>query len=147
MFKKIYFEEFETGSIRQTKERSITAADIDFHAKESGDFFPHHMDEEWCKTQSFKKRMAHGTLIFTISIGLTADVINEVSMSYGYDKIRFIKPVFIGDSIYVKATIKEKREHKKPGFGILVELVETFNQQHELVMVCEHIYLVEKKAA
>ncbi len=147
MFIKKYFDEFETGSTRHTKERLITAADIDFHAKESGDFFPHHMDEEWCKTQPFKKRIAHGTLIFTIAIGLTADFVNEVSMSYGYDKIRFIKPVFINDSIYVKASIKEKREHKKPGFGILVELVETFNQQHELVMVCEHIYLVEKKAA
>jgi acyl dehydratase len=147
MFIKKYFEEFELLSSRQTKERSITADDIDFHAKESGDFFPHHMDEEWCKTQPFKKRIAHGTLIFTIAIGLTADFVNEVSMSYGYDKIRFIKPVFIGDSIYVKASIKEKREYKKSGFGILVELVETFNQHHELILVCEHIYLVEKNAA
>ena len=147
MFIKKYFEEFETGAIRHTKGRTVTETDIVIHAGQSGDFFPHHMDEEWCKTQPFKKRIAHGTLIFTIAIGLTADVINEVSMSYGYDKVRFIKPVFIGDSISVKATIKEKREYKNPGFGILVELVETFNQFNELVMVCEHIYLVEKKVA
>jgi acyl dehydratase len=88
--------------------------------------------------------MAHGTLVLTIAIGLTADLINEASMSYGYDRVRFIKPVYINDSIRVVATIKEKKDHKKPGFGLLVELVEVFNQLEELVMVAEHIYLVKK---
>lgn len=132
---------------RLTKERTISATDIDFHAKESGDFFPHHMDEAWCKTQPFKKRIAHGTLVFTVAIGLTADFVNEVSMTYGYDRLRFIKPVFIDDSIKVTVTISDKKDHKKPGFGLVTELVETFNQHNELVMVCEHILLVNKKAA
>ena len=42
-------------------------------------------------------------------------------------------------------TIKEKKGHKKPGFGLVTELVEAFNQHNELVMVCEHILLVNKK--
>jgi len=147
MFIKKYFEEFELKNTRYTKERIISAPDIDFHAKESGDFFPHHMDEEWCKTQPFKKRIAHGTLIFTIAIGLTADFVNEAAMTYGYDRLRFIKPVFIDDAIKVTITIKEKKDHKKPGLGLVTELVETFNQHNELVMVCEHILLVNKKAA
>lgn len=145
MFIKRYFEEIAVDEGRTTRERTITAADIDLHAKESGDYFPHHMDEEWCKTRPFKKRMAHGTLIITVAVGLTADVINEAAMTYGYDRIRFIKPVFIDDTIYVKTRIKEKKDHKKPGYGIITEAVETYNQQHELVMVCEHIYLAEKK--
>jgi len=90
--------------------------------------------------------MAHGTLVLTIAIGLTADVINEVSMTYGFDRIRFVKPVFIDDTIHVKTRIKEKKDHKKTGFGLVIEQVETFNQDDQLVMVCEHIYLVEKKA-
>ena len=147
MFIKKYFEEFNLQENRRTSERSISAADIDFHAKESGDFFPHHMDEEWCKTQPFKKRIAHGTLIFTIAIGLTATFINEVSITYGYDRLRFIKPVFIDDSLKVTVTIKDKKDHKKTGFGLVTELVEAFNQHNELVMVCEHILLVNKKEA
>jgi acyl dehydratase len=146
MFIKKYFEEFELDTTRHTKERTIAAADIDFHAKESGDYFPHHMDEAWCKTQPFKKRIAHGTLIFTIAIGLTADFVNETAMTYGYDRLRFIKPVFIDDVIKVTITIKDKKEHKKPGFGLVTELVQAFNQHDELVMVCEHILLVNKKA-
>jgi acyl dehydratase len=144
MFVKKYFEEFKLNTSRRTKGRTITEADIVIHAGQSGDFFPHHMDEEWCKTQPFKKRIAHGTLIFTIAIGLTADVLNETSMTYGYERLRFIKPVFIGDTICVSVTIKDKKDHKKPGAGLVTELVEAFNQHNELVMVCEHILLVNK---
>jgi acyl dehydratase len=146
MFSKKYFEDFEIGEGGRSDSREITAADIDIHAKESGDFFPHHMDEEWCRTQPFKKRMAHGTMVITIAIGLTAKIINEVSMTYGYDRIRFVKPVFIDDAIYVVTAIRDKKEYKKPGFGLLTETVETYNQHNELVMVCEHIYLVEKRS-
>ena len=142
---KKFFEDFELNEGRTTAKRKITGADIDLHAEESGDYFPHHMDAEWCKTQPFKKRMAHGTLVLTIAIGLTADVINEVSMTYGFDRIRFVKPVFIDDTIYVTTKIKEKKDHKKPGFGLITEQVETFNQNNDLVMVCEHIYLAEKR--
>lgn len=147
MFIKKYFEEFELNSTRLTKGRTVTETDIVLHAGQSGDFFPHHMDEEWCKTQLFKKRIAHGTLIFTIAIGLTADFVNEMSMTYGYERLRFTKPVFIGDTIKVTVTIKDKKEHKKPGFGLVTELVECFNQQNELVMICEHLLLVNKKSS
>ena len=140
-----YFEEFELNEKRSTGGRTVTETDIVIHAGQSGDFFPHHMDEEWCKTQPFKKRIAHGTLIFTIAVGLTAHLINEVSMTYGYDRLRFIKPVFIGDTIKATVTISDKKEHKKPGHGLVTELVEVFNQHGELVMVCEHVLLVHKK--
>ena len=145
MFIKKYFEEFEAGHVRRTHGRTITETDIVFHAGQSGDFFPHHMDEEWCKTQPFGKRIAHGTLIFTVAVGLTADHINEVSMTYGYERLRFTKPVFIGDTIHVVVTIKETKEHKKPGYGLVTELVEVMNQRQELVMVCEHILMVHKQ--
>lgn len=145
MFIKKYFEEFDLSSIRHTKGRTVTEADIVIHAGQSGDFFPHHMDEEWCKTQPFGQRIAHGTLIFTIAIGLTADLVNEVSMTYGYERLRFIKPVFIGDTLKVKVTIADKKDHKKPGYGLITELVECSNQHNDLVMVCEHLLLVHKK--
>lgn len=145
MFVKKYFEEFEINDIRHTKGRTVTETDIVIHAGQSGDFFPHHVDEEWCKTQPFKKRIAHGTLVFTIAIGLTADFVNEVSMTYGYERLRFIKPVFIGDTLTVTVTVKEKKEYKKPDKGLITELVEAFNQNNDLVMLCEHLLLVNKK--
>lgn len=142
---KIYFEDFVTGEKRATTGRTITEADIVLHAGQTGDFYPHHMDAEWCKTQSFQQRIAHGTLIFSIAVGLTAGVINEVAMTYGYERLRFIAPVFINDTIKTTLTIKEKRDHRKPGYGIVSELLEVHNQRGQLVMVCEHLLLVEKR--
>jgi len=142
-----YFEDFQLNEERKTIGRTITETDIVLHAGQSGDFFPHHMDEEWCKKQPFGKRIAHGTLIFTIAIGSTAQVINEKAMTYGYERLRFTKPVFIGDTIHTRVTVKEKKDHKKPGYGLITELVETFNQHGELVMICEHILLAECRNA
>jgi acyl dehydratase len=144
MFEKKHFEDFELNNIRETIGRTITETDIVIHAGQTGDFFPHHMDEEWCKTQPFKQRIAHGTLIFSIAVGLTANVVNEAAMTYGYERLRFIKPVFIGDTIRVKVSIKVKKDYKKPLYGLITELLEVFNHHKELVMICEHILLVEK---
>ena len=103
-------------------------------------------DAEWCKTQDCKQRTAHGTLLFSVAVGMTAGAINPEAFFYGYDRLRFIKPVFIGDTIRVKVTIKEKREHKKPGHGVVSELVEVFNQKNETVLACEHLLLVRKRS-
>jgi len=145
MWLKKYFEDFQLNDTRYTTGRTITETDIVLHAGQTGDFFPHHMDEEWCKTQPFQKRIAHGTLVFSMAVGLTAVEINEVGMTYGYERLRFTRPVFIGDTIKVEVKIKSKADHKKPGFGLVVEGLETYNQHRELVMVCEHILLVQKR--
>jgi acyl dehydratase len=145
MIVKRYFEDYSEGEKRYTMGRTITETDIVIHAGQTGDFFPHHMDEEWCKGQPFKKRIAHGTLIFSIAVGMTAHEINEVAMTYGYERLRFTKPVFIGDTIKIQVTISSKRDHKKPRYGIVTELVEAFNQHGELVMLCEHLLLAERK--
>ncbi len=146
MIQSQFFEDYAVGATRETLGRTITETDIVLHAGQTGDFYPHHMDAEWCKTQDFKQRIAHGTLIFSVAVGMTAGTINPEAFSYGYDRLRFIKPVFIGDTIRVRVTIKEKREHKKPGHGVVSELVEVFNQKNETVLACEHLLLVRKKS-
>lgn len=143
----MYFEEYEVGSLRTSTGRTITEADIITHAGQTGDFYPHHMDAEWCKTQPFGARMAHGTLILSVSVGMLAGEINESAMSYGYDKVRFISPVFIGDTITSKAEIIAKRDHaKKPqDFGMVDEQVTVTNQRGETVIAFIHLYLVNRK--
>ena len=145
VFKSIFFEEYEMGSKRTTHGRTITETDFVVHAGQTGDFFPHHMDAEWCKTQPFKQRIAHGTLIFSIGIGLTASEINPEAFSKGYDRLRFVKPVFIGDTIHSEVTISEKSDTKKPEYGSVTEHVEVINQHGEVVLVCDHILLAKRK--
>jgi acyl dehydratase len=143
--KPISFESYQIGSARETGGRTITETDIVLHAGQSGDFYPHHMDAEWCKDQPFKQRIAHGTLIFTIGVGQTAGDINPLAMTYGYDKLRFPKPVFIGDTIRTRVTLADKRDHKRPEYGIVVEKLEVLNQRDECVMACEHLLLVKRE--
>ncbi|CAN5787062.1 MaoC/PaaZ C-terminal domain-containing protein [soil metagenome] len=145
MIQDVYFEDYHVGALRSTLGRTITESDIVIHAGQTGDFYPHHMDAEWCKGQEFGQRVAHGTLIFSIAVGMTAGAVNTISFSYGYDKLRFIKPVFIGDTITCAATIVEKRDHKRPEFGMVVEHVDVINQRNDLVLVCDHLLLVQRR--
>lgn len=141
-----YFEDYNVGFERRTFGRTITETDIVMHAGQTGDFFPHHMDKEWCATQDFKQRIAHGTLIFSVGIGMTATTINPRAMSYGYDKLRFVRPVHIGDTISVTATISGKEDHpKRASHGYVREAIKITNQNDEVVLVCDHLYLVERK--
>ena len=146
MDKAIYFEDYELDSTRKTFGRTITETDFVVHAGHTGDFFPHHMDAEWCKSQPFGERIAHGTMIFAIGVGLTASVINPVAFTYGYDRLRFIKPVHIGDTIRSEVAVAEKSDDlKRPKMGRVRERLQVLNQNDELVMVCDHIQLVEKR--
>jgi acyl dehydratase len=142
-----WFEDYAVGESRTTLGRTITEADIVLHAGQTGDFFPHHMDAEWMATQPAGQRIAHGTLILAVAVGMTATDINPQSMSYGYDRIRFIGPVFIGDTITVTAEITETSQHrKKPDeLGYVHELVTVTNQRGETVLVLTHLYLVNKR--
>src|SRR5690348_3073095 len=145
-FKSVFFDCYELGSKRITLGRTITETDFIVHAGHTGDFFPHHMDAEWCKTQPFKQRIAHGTMIFSIGIGLTASEINPEAFSKGYDRLRFVKPVFIGDTIHAEVSISEKSGSNKEGYGTVTEHVEIINQKGEVVLVCDHILLVKEQA-
>jgi len=148
MIESKFFEDYELGSVRNTLGRTVTETDIVIHAGQTGDFYPHHMDAEWCKTQSFQQRIAHGTLIFSMAVGMTAGTVNPEAFSYGYDRLRFIRPVFIGDTLRVKATVKEKRDTpKSPAHGLVVELCEVSNQRGETVLACEHLLMVKRLSA
>ncbi|WP_104402356.1 MaoC family dehydratase [Vibrio penaeicida] len=141
-----YFEDYEMEEIRLTLGRTITETDFVVHAGHTGDFFPHHMDEEFCKQQPWGKRIAHGTMTFAIGIGLTATEINPFAFTYGYERLRFPNPVYIGDTIKSRITISKKVDDpKREGFGQVTETVEVLNQDGKTVLYCEHILLVEKK--
>lgn len=141
-----YYEDYEIGEGRDTVGRTITETDFVVHAGHSGDFFPHHLDQEFCKTLPFGQRIGHGTMVFTIGVGLTATIINPVAFSYGYDRMRFVKPVFIGDTIKSRVEIIDKEVmEKRPGYGRVSERLVVTNQKDETVLVADHIYMVEMK--
>ncbi|WDR03925.1 MaoC/PaaZ C-terminal domain-containing protein [Devosia algicola] len=141
-----YFEDYVLDHTRTTFGRTITESDFVVHAGHTGDFFPHHMDAEAMKSSQWGQRIAHGTLTFAIGIGLTATEINPLAFSYGYDRLRFPKPVFIGDTIHTQLRIARLEDDpKRLDHGRITEEVRVINQRDDVVLACDHIYLAKRR--
>lgn len=108
-FKK-YFEELQIGDQLITGKRKITAEDIDKFADLSGDHFYAHIKTTNFNGTMFEQQVAHGYFIMSAAAGLFVDNYekNPVLLNYGIDELRFTKPVYPGNEIYVRFTCKEK---------------------------------------
>ena len=69
-----------------------------------------------------------------------------MAFSYGYDRLRFVKPVFICDTIRMRVTISGKEDDpKRPEMGRVFERTEVINQHGDVVLAADHIYVVERR--
>lgn len=118
MFDK-YFDELQIGTEWSSRARTLTEADIVMFAALSGDWFPLHTDREWAAKTPFGQRIAHGFLVLSMSTGLLNLTPGPVVAFYGIERVRFVKPTFIGDTIHVEAKVLSKEE-KGPGTGVVV---------------------------
>ncbi|HKG23387.1 MAG TPA: MaoC/PaaZ C-terminal domain-containing protein [Blastocatellia bacterium] len=131
-----YFEDFEIGEQSMTAGRTITEADIVNFAGITGDWNEIHTNKELAERGPFKQRIAHGALIFSIATGLSVrlgQTGDTVIAFYGLDRLRFVKPTFIGDTIRVRQKVEEKAEKDERG-GIVTMLNEVINQRDEVVV-------------
>lgn len=145
-----YFEELEIGETLVTHRRTITESDVVSFAGISGDFFYAHMDDIAAKESLFEKRVAHGYFVLSAAAGLFVHPApGPVLANYGLENLRFIEPVYIGDTIYVKLTCKrktakQKREDDDIPQGIVEWDVEVINQDEVTVAVYTILTLVQK---
>jgi oxepin-CoA hydrolase/3-oxo-5,6-dehydrosuberyl-CoA semialdehyde dehydrogenase len=149
-FKK-YYEELEVGNQILTEKRVITKADIDAFADLSGDHFYAHLSETDFTGTMFEKQVAHGYFIMSAAAGLFVDSYekNPVLLNYGIDELRFTKPVYVGDSIQVRFTCKEKipqtkKENSDIDKGIVKWLVEILDHENEIVGIATILTMVAK---
>ncbi|MEM1751059.1 MAG: MaoC/PaaZ C-terminal domain-containing protein [Archaeoglobaceae archaeon] len=130
----------------ETAGKTITEADIVNFAGVSGDWNRIHLDEEFAKKTIFGKRIAHGLLTLAITSGLITRLrLTEDSLIafYGIDKLRFTKPVFIGDTI--RAVVEVEGKEDKGDYGVVAFKISTLNQNEEVVMVAIFKTAVKKK--
>ncbi len=141
------FENIEIGETMETAGRTITEADLVNFAGVSGDFNHLHTDSERMSESSFDERIAHGALVFSISTGLLWQARkrpSHVVAFYGVDRLRFVAPVFVGDTIGVTTEVIEKEPRDHPvASGVIRYGVTVSNQDEEAVLSCELLSLVE----
>ncbi|MEP6831795.1 MAG: phenylacetic acid degradation bifunctional protein PaaZ [Gemmatimonas sp.] len=146
-----YFDELEVGDTIVTGSRLITLEDVVSFANLSGDKFYAHMSDEDARTNGvFTGRVAHGYFIVSAAAGLFVDpALGPVLANYGLEGLRFTKPVYPGDTIHVRLTVKQKTAKDTPPDGIpqgVVEWdVEVRNQENEAVAVYSILTLVARK--
>jgi oxepin-CoA hydrolase/3-oxo-5,6-dehydrosuberyl-CoA semialdehyde dehydrogenase len=149
VFRK-HFEELNVGDTVFTHKHTVTTADIVNFANVSGDNFYAHMDETSLDGTIFEERVAHGYFLLSKAAGLFVDPAKgPVLLNYGIDECRFTKPVYVGATIGVRFTVKEKIDQKKKNQediakGIVKFLVDIYDETDETVGIATILTMVKK---
>ena len=141
------YEELRVGETFNTPAREITLADIERFADFTGDNFYAHMDEASAKASPFfDGRVAHGYLVLSFAAGLFVQPqLGPVLANYGLESLRFVKPIYPGDTMHVRLTVKEKRP-RKPEYGEVRWSVTVFNQDDEVAATYDLLTMNATKA-
>ena len=146
-----FFEELAIGDTLITGTRTITLDDVEKFAALSGDVFYAHMNDEQATAHGvFEKRVAHGYFIISAAAGLFVEPsLGPVMANYGLENLRFTKPVYPGDTIHVRLTVKQKTAKETPEGGVPQGVVawdvEVKNQADEAVAIYTILTLVRRK--
>lgn len=123
---------------RVTTAKTVTETDVYLFAGITGDFCPNHVNEAYCRGTSLGRRIAHGALTVGYMSTASSELFKSVPIhvvSLGYDHVRFLKPVFFGDTLTVDYEITAIDEAKRR----TIARIEVRNQDMELVAVATHL--------
>ncbi|MFB7918375.1 MaoC family dehydratase [Streptomyces sp. NPDC056061] len=138
-----YFEDYTVGETQEGGSRTLDQGDISTFAGLTMDFHPAHMDRAFAE-ERFGGRLVHGVLTFGLVVGLTVEY-NPRAVAYGYERIRFPRPVLAGDTVSAHAVVTELRDHRRPGIGLVTKQYTGTNQNGETVLSCLHILAVDRR--
>ncbi len=147
---KLYFEDLAVGAEFNSRGRTITDADIRLFIGATGDDHPHHTDAEYCKKHPvFKRPCAQGVLVLSVSDTFFAYEIGfnlAFSLNYGHDKIRYLQPVYDGDTVRSRMRILSCEPKDETWGRVLVEC-NVYNQDDELVLINHQVILAGRRPA
>ena len=146
----LYFDEFFVGQVFEHQvRRTVTEMDNVLFSALTHNPASLHIDEEYCKTETeFGQRIVNSAFTLGLMVGITVGdtTLGTTIANLGWNDVRFPKPLFHGDTVHVRTTVKELRESRsRPDTGITTFLHEAFNQRNELVATCLRAGLMKKK--
>jgi 3-hydroxybutyryl-CoA dehydratase len=134
--KGLYFEEFEVGQSISSPGRTVTEADVVAFAALSGDWNPMHTDAEFAAKHPFGQRVAHGLLGLSIASGLAVRLgfLEETVLAFReIGEWKFSLPIYLGDTIRVRATVTATKPMRRLGGGLVSLKTEILNQDDQVV--------------
>ncbi len=145
-----YFEELEVGQSITSMGRTVTESDVMTFAGLTGDFTQLHTDAVYAANHMFGQRIAHGLLGLSIAVGLSIRMgfLNETILAFReISEWKFSLPIYLGDTIPMRATVSETRPVKRMGGGLVTLEVEILNQDEKIVQHGKWVALVKSKEA
>ena len=144
----LFFDDVQVGQAWLSPSRTVTEADIVNFAGLSGDFNPIHVDHEFAKSTPFRKPIAHGLLVWSISSGLSVSSPNMRTLAFiSIKDWQFKGPVFIGDTIRVRSKVLEIEVRARGRRAGITWQREIMNQESKTVQEGIIVTLVEGRAA
>lgn len=144
-----FFDEFVVGeTIEHALSKTIFESDNNFFSLLTMNHHPVHTNLDYAENNQHGKLLVVGTLVFSLVVGMTVpDISGKAIANLGYEEIKHLAPVFIGDTIYAKTTILDKRESKtKSDRGIIYVETMGYNQNGEPVISFRRNVLIKKIA-
>jgi 3-hydroxybutyryl-CoA dehydratase len=144
-----HFEDFAVGDVVLTRGRTIDTSDLIAFAGLTGDHYPLHTDEEYCKGTRFGTRIAHGPLTYAIAVGLvgmTGYYGNGIVALLEVQSLRALKPVIPGDTLTVRAETVACEPGESPRHGAVHVAYSVRNQREDEVMTWIQIMLARRRA-
>ncbi len=145
----LYYEDFVVGAeIKHALSKTIFESDNNFFSLLTMNHHPVHTNADYAARNQHGKILVVGTLVFSLAVGMTVpDISGKAIANLGYEDIRHLAPMFIGDTLYVKTKILDKRESKsKPDRGIVYVETIGYNQNGVDVISFRRNVLVKKRA-
>jgi acyl dehydratase len=145
----LYFEELQVGDSMVTPGRTITETDLVNFCGLSGDFNQLHSNEEYARQSPFGKRIAHGMLGLTVATGLAGRLgfMEGTAEAFMGLEWKFKHPLYIGDTVYLRAVVTNKREVKRLNGGLIVFQLELRNQDHVVLQQGEWTLLMKSRSS
>jgi 3-hydroxybutyryl-CoA dehydratase len=147
---KEYYEDYRVGATFISPGRTITETDLVLYSALTGDWYEGHTNVEFAKRTVFGQRFAHGFLTLCVGTSLLFRLgVNELLPSsflanLGVEGMRFLAPVFIGDTIKCEAELMEMTE-KSETRGILTFNMRVVNQRNEKVLQYNNMVMVGRR--
>lgn len=143
-----YFDDLTVGEQFYIPSRTMTEALFAAFQLASGDNHPIHYDRPYCHAHGHRDLLAHGLLVTAqaaAGAGIFPHVIGDSLVAFLDQSSRFLKPVYVGDTLYPMLTITALQPGRTTGVAVLRATVH--NQAKQLVMEGEHRYLLRRRPA
>ena len=142
-----YFEDFEVGHLFQHHwGRTVTEGDNAFFTSVTMNFNPAYFNREYARSLGYEGVIVNHLLVMNVVFGLSVEDLSERAIAHlGYEKLKYLAPVYPGDTLTSESLVLDKRDTSRPDRGVVKFRTSGYNQRGEKVLEYERPVLIRKR--